>query len=232
MIVARWPKCLAIGALLLSAATAWADPAAITVASAPVGGAAGVFRSVALAVSSFPAARNWNSVRSSVESADFSHCAAKVDCSARQALEHAIKDIVASDLHRKLDVVNRAVNRLVRYVPDEQNYGAMDVWATPDMTLARRKGDCEDYAILKMAALKEAGVPLKDMSVVVVRDIQRNQYHAVLAIKTADGYLVLDSLSDKVASDRDILAYTPLYSIGVAGAWLHGFATGEGRGSS
>lgn len=111
------------------------------------------------------------------------------------------------------------MTRLVRYLPDN---GALDVWASPGETLSRGAADCEDYAILKMAALKEADVPKKDMSVVVVRDTSRNLYHAVLSVVIGDGYLVLDNLRGKVMSDRDLHSYTPLYSVGAAGAWIHG----------
>lgn len=112
------------------------------------------------------------------------------------------------------------MTRLVRYLPDN---GALDVWASPGETLSRGAADCEDYAILKMAALKEADVPKKDMSVVVVRDTSRNLYHAVLSVVIGDGYLVLDNLRGKVMSDRDLHSYTPLYSVGAAGAWIHGY---------
>lgn len=209
----RFVKSLILWACLLPAPAAWAGstPDAVPESSAP----AGVFKSVAIPVSSFPAARKWKAVLPSVESTDFAHCEAGSDCA---ALGHVIGKVSAADLPRKLGVINRAVNGLVRYLPDN----GLDMWASPGETLSRGAGDCEDYAILKMAALKEAGVPMKDMSVVVVRDTRRNLYHAVLSVVTSDGYLVLDNLSGKVMSDRDLHSYTPLYSVGAAGAWVHG----------
>lgn len=208
-------KTMILWACLLSPPAAFAGPPASTSSgSAP----AGVFQSVALPVSSFPAARRWKAVLPLVEAADFTHCKAGSDCA---ALGRVVEDVSASALPRKLDLVNRAVNHLVRYLPDGGD-GSGDNWASPDETLARGAGDCEDYAILKMAALTEAGVPMKDMSVVVVRDTRRGLYHAVLSVATAGVYLVLDNLNGKVMSDRDLPSYIPLYSVGAAGAWVHG----------
>jgi predicted transglutaminase-like cysteine proteinase len=166
--------------------------------------------------------REWNTVRPMVESADFHQCVSAKDCEGREIVRRALKDVTSADLARKLDVINRTVNGLVRYLPDALDKGSLDAWASPDETLSRGTGDCEDYAILKMAVLNEAGVPMKNMSVVVVRDTRRNLYHAVLAVSTDEGYRILDNLRDKVSSDGDFDNYMPLYSVGGAGGWVHG----------
>jgi predicted transglutaminase-like cysteine proteinase len=88
--------------------------------------------------------------------------------------------------------------------------------------VARGIGDCEDYALLKLAMLVALGVPETDMSVVVVKDTSRGIGHAILAVRTRDGYEVLDNLSDAVRRDSEVTSYVPLYSIGAAGAWVHG----------
>jgi predicted transglutaminase-like cysteine proteinase len=217
-------KLLIVAAFLFSASGALAGDGMPAVKATPESNAVtGVFRSVAVPVSSFPAARNWKAVRPSVEAPDFMNCDGRTDCVSVGDLRRSIESVSASDLSSKLDAINRTVNRLVRYVPDARNYGSMDVWASPGETLSRGDGDCEDYAILKMAALREAGVPMRDMSVVVVRDTRRNLFHAVLSVKSADGYLILDNLSGRVMSDRDLHSYIPLYSVGAAGAWIHGY---------
>lgn len=191
---------------------------------------AGVFQSVAIPVSSFPAARRWKALLPSVEAEDFAHCVAGSRCA---ALGRVIGEVSAADLPRKLNVINSAVNHLVRYVPDDGDRGSGDAWASPGDTLARGAGDCEDYAILKMSALRQAGVPMDGMSVVVVRDIRRNLYHAVLSVMSDDGYLILDNLSGRVIPDSLLDTYTPLYSVGSAGAWIHGSRTvRSGAGAS
>ncbi len=47
----------------------------------------------------------------------------------------------------------------IKYVEDEVNYGAEELWAAPTMTLAKRSGDCEDGAFLIHSLALNAGVP-------------------------------------------------------------------------
>lgn len=65
-----------------------------------------------------------------------------------------VRDSDGASLRDKLNRVNSAVNAAIRYRPDIETYNVSDRWATPSETLARQEGDCEDYAILKMAALR------------------------------------------------------------------------------
>lgn len=187
-----------------------------------------VFHSVAFRVSSIPVARKWKTVFPAVAAADFDHCANESGCAARGILGRAIENANGLAFRQKISGINRTVNRLVRYQPDAENYGSKDYWATPDEILARGKGDCEDYAILKMAALKAAGLPPEAMSVVVLRDVRRNLYHAVLAITTSQGHFILDNLSDEVKPDRALPNYQPLFSVSADRSWIHGVkSTGD-----
>src|SRR6185437_7349240 len=54
----------------------------------------------------------------------------------------------------RLGEINRAINP----VSDVAQHGQLDVWTPPLATLARGAGDCEDYAIAKLVALRRAGV--------------------------------------------------------------------------
>ena len=42
---------------------------------------------------------------------------------------------------------------------DFTQHGEADRWSAPLATFATAKGDCEDYAIAKYVALREAGFP-------------------------------------------------------------------------
>ena len=185
-----------------------------------------VFRSVAFKANSIPAARMWNEVFPTIVAADFKHCVGQSGCAARKFLQDSIAYSADVNLRKKLQGINTAVNRLVRYQSDTQNYGTKDYWASPDEILARGKGDCEDYAILKMAALKEAGLPTQAMSVVVLRDTRRNLFHAVLAITTSKGHFILDNLSDQVKLDGNLPHYQALFSLSAKRAWIHGVKSG------
>src|SRR4051794_12073605 len=57
----------------------------------------------------------------------------------------------------RLEEANRAVNAAIRYVSDVAQHGEPDRWSAPLATFATAQGDCEDYAIAKYAALKQAG---------------------------------------------------------------------------
>lgn len=114
----------------------------------------------------------------------------------------------------QLNFVNRRVNELVRYELDQANYGRTDYWASPFETLDRRRGDCEDYAILKLWLFQELGFPSTDLRLVVVRDKLRKSDHAVLAVRSPEGWLILDNaarfgISDELAASK----YEPLYLV-------------------
>ncbi|MCV9964207.1 transglutaminase-like cysteine peptidase [Pararhizobium sp. BT-229] len=180
----------------------------------------GVFGSVAFPMHSAPPAKRWASLLPSITTLDFGACPADSGCG---MLRGSISSLHEAAISEKLDTVNRAVNRVLRYQEDSVNYGQMDYWATPEEIIGRGRGDCEDYAILKMAALKVAGVPMGDMSVVVLRDAPRNVHHAVLAVRTRGGYAILDSLNNEVRADGAVHTYEPLYSLASDGMWIHGF---------
>jgi predicted transglutaminase-like cysteine proteinase len=127
------------------------------------------------------------------------------------------------DLVDKLQLINTAVNRAVGYESDRALYGTTDYWAKPSETLLRGKGDCEDFAILKMAALYDAGIPFNRMSIVVLRDRRRGFFHAVLAVSTTQGDFILDILNSRVRPDKSYPDYQPLYSIAGSRAWIHGY---------
>ncbi|MBB3539877.1 MULTISPECIES: transglutaminase-like cysteine peptidase [unclassified Rhizobium] len=155
-----------------------------------------------------------------------------IDCNAAQCSETttAIKVAFAktsqSSIRDKLNAVNVTINHTIRYSRDIDTYKVADYWATPAETLSRQQGDCEDFAILKMAALHAEGVDLKDMSVVVLFDQRRHFYHAVLSVAVNDNRFILDNMRDEVLPDTKLPDYVPLYSIADGKGYLHGTRTG------
>ena len=116
-------------------------------------------------------------------------------------------------------LLNAAINRH-RYIEDWANWELADYWATPLQFLAH-DGDCEDFAIAKYLALRQVGVPVDRLRVVIVRDHARNRMHAVLAVFVAGRALIMDNLRDDIVSAELVRQYEPVYSINEQGWWLH-----------
>ena len=93
-----------------------------------------------------------------------------------------------------LDRVNRMVNRDIKPATDWELYGVEEYWTYPD---ARKRGDCEDYVLLKRKILIEQGWPQGALLITVVRD-ERKEGHAILTVRSAQGDFVLDNKNDDI----------------------------------
>ncbi|MGJ8573105.1 MAG: transglutaminase-like cysteine peptidase [Hoeflea sp.] len=132
-----------------------------------------------------------------------------------------------ASLSQQLRHVSASVNAMVAYKTDEQNHGRLDQWSTPNETLGRRSGDCEDYAILKMALLARLGIPVTAMEIVVVKDTDRRLFHAVLAVAFEDRSLILDNMTDTVEADKAKRSYAPLFSLSGKANYVFGYKGGS-----
>ncbi|MCJ9670457.1 MULTISPECIES: transglutaminase-like cysteine peptidase [unclassified Neorhizobium] len=127
-----------------------------------------------------------------------------------------------SSLRDKLNAVNAAVNQSIRYRTDQDAYKVADRWSTPQETLSLQQGDCEDFAILKMAALRAEGIDPNQMSIVVLFDQKRHFYHAILSVEAGGKFFILDNMRNQVLLDTQLPDYMPLYSIKGGKGFLHG----------
>ena len=119
--------------------------------------------------------------------------------------------------------VNRWVNRSIVHAEDRDLFGKADYWADAATTLRLGKGDCEDFALLKMELLAAAGVAREDMILTLARDLIRRRDHAVLLVKSDDGFVMLDNVGDAPLDARSDHGYRPVMSLGVEQSWLHGY---------
>jgi predicted transglutaminase-like cysteine proteinase len=92
----------------------------------------------------------------------------------------------------ELDAVNRTVNTEIKPVTDIEIYGETDYWTIP-----ARRGDCEDYVLLKRKRLMELGWPASSLLITVVRD-EKGEGHAVLTARTRQGDYILDNKTDDI----------------------------------
>jgi len=111
----------------------------------------------------------------------------------------------------RLGEINRAINLAIRPMSDMAQYGQIDVWSSPLVTLAHAAGDCEDYAIAKYVALRLAGIAADDLRLVVLHDIVRGEDHAVAAARLDSHWLMLDNNRMAMIEDADIRNYRPLF---------------------
>jgi predicted transglutaminase-like cysteine proteinase len=134
-----------------------------------------------------------------------------------------VRQTAALPAREQLAYVNRHINHAIRFEDDARLYGQNDYWASAAESLARGRGDCEDYAIAKMELLRAAGVPSSDLYLVVARDLVRRVDHAVLAVRLDDGYYILDSGGDQVLPAEAVRDYRPVLTYSVGKSWMHGF---------
>jgi predicted transglutaminase-like cysteine proteinase len=113
----------------------------------------------------------------------------------------------------QVGAVNRAVNLAIRPVSDAARFKVPDVWTTPLMTFSLGAGDCEDYAIAKYVALREAGMDAADLRLMIVRDRALNQDHAVTAARVDGEWLILDNRRMLLLNDTDAVNLTPLVAL-------------------
>jgi predicted transglutaminase-like cysteine proteinase len=123
------------------------------------------------------------------------------------------------DRVEQLRQVNARLNG-VRYVTDPVNWGLDDYWSTLAQFL-RRDGDCEDYAIAKYMLLKQLGVPVADMRVVIVMDENLRIAHAILAVRAGTATYILDNQISDIVQDSSIRHYKPYYAINEQGWWVY-----------
>lgn len=166
----------------------------------------------------------WRAVEQSMrsEAAAIERCKADgEDCSVAARRFVGMADAArVSDPYARVKSVNRDVNSAIRYVSDFEQHGVADRWTSPLATLATGRGDCEDYAILKYAALREAGMAAEDLKLVLVRDMGVRQDHAVLMVRVDSRWLVLDNRSATLFETADVRHFMPLFAIDERGVNL------------
>ena len=94
--------------------------------------------------------------------------------------------------------INKKVNRQVHSISDQAQYKNPEVWALP----TNRGGDCEDFALLKKRELIGLGIDPSHLLLATVHD-RRQGAHAVLIVRSGQGDLVLDNLTNRIRTWQD-----------------------------
>ena len=119
-------------------------------------------------------------------------------------------DLRTSDKRARIEAVNAYVNARVAFVDDIREFGEADRWSAASETLGRGRGDCEDYALAKMAMLRRAGFADRDLYFVVLKDLVRRADHAVLVVRSEGRFLVLDNGTDRLMDSAEVRDYRPV----------------------
>jgi predicted transglutaminase-like cysteine proteinase len=109
----------------------------------------------------------------------------------------------------RVGLINRAADLAIKPVSDEMQWGVADHWSDPFETLLSNRGDCEDYAILKYAALLEAGISKDDVKIVILKDVFPNEDHAAVATRVDGQWLILDNRTLTLVRDTDVTRAIP-----------------------
>ncbi len=152
-----------------------------------------------------------------------------------EEIESLARSLEGAEEREAVEAVSRWGNGRLSYALDSEQWGARDRWATPREALESGRGDCEDYALLKYAALRRAGVPAERLSLLLGEARVGALFWAKWEARAVLAYwpegepepLVLDNMAPEAlpASQRGDLRMTAL--LGEEGMR---FGSGEGRG--
>jgi predicted transglutaminase-like cysteine proteinase len=153
----------------------------------------------------------WQNLQSEIQSERriIAQCRAEPHaCTSRAALRF-IALVKEGDQYEDLIRIGR-INRAVNFAISATIQTA---WTSPLSILAAGVGDCKQYAVLKYAVLEEAGFAPEDLRLVIVRIKSLRSNHAVLAVRHAERWFILDNRTLAVVESRELLNYyLPLFT--------------------
>jgi predicted transglutaminase-like cysteine proteinase len=118
----------------------------------------------------------------------------------------------------RVGLINRAVDLAIGPASDEARWGVADHWSAPFETIESGRGDCEDYAIVKYAALVESGISRNDVKIVILKNAFPSEDHAVVAVRVDGQWLILDNRTLTLVRDMDVTRAVPEFVLDNEGA--------------
>ena len=149
-------------------------------------------------------------------------CRAEPDtCTSAAALQFIA--IVKEGEHYKglsrIGRINRAVNYSIRQFDTARLRGVRTRWTSPLDTLAGGAGDCKQYALVKYAAMRDAGFAPDDLRLVILGIRSIRETHAVVVVREGGRWLILDNRTLELVDSRDLRDYSPLFALDHRGVW-------------
>ena len=179
---------------------------------------AGPFGHLAVPAPEGGLSRKWRGVQQQIgaEAEILTQCREAPRTCPSDAARHFLAIIAAGQARQgraRLGEINRAINLAIRPMSDLAQYGVVDLWSSPLATFTTGAGDCEDYAIAKYVALREAGMRREDVRLLIVRDRKLQEDHAVVAARLDGHWLVLDNRRLLMLEDEQLTRYQPWFEI-------------------
>jgi len=157
----------------------------------------------------------WNSIEADVraESDVLAQCRESMELcpAAAQKFIAVVDEGRAHDGRARIGLINRAINLAIQPMSDLAQWGVPDRWSAPLATLETGRGDCEDYAIAKYAALLASGISADDLRLVIVRDLAVAEDHAVVTVRLEGNWIVLDNRWLTLVEDSAVRRIVPLF---------------------
>ena len=166
-------------------------------------------------------AAKWRAVKADIdrEQQVLARCRAHEAC---PVVAQNLLDIVAVGSGRsgraRVGLINRAVDLAIPPTSDEAQWSVADHWSPPFETLQTRRGDCEDYAIVKYVALLQAGLSRDEVKIVILRNLLPKEDHAAVAARVDGQWLILDNRRLALVPDMKMVGSIPRFVLDQDGA--------------
>ena len=172
--------------------------------------------------------------RNAAEQIVIANCLANAQtCPAKlKGVRHLLLKAQGLPRDRQIRLVSRYVNKR-RYRRDRRQHQVSRVsnqpavfrnhWATI-IEFVERGGDCEDYASTKYFLLRILGIPSDDLRVLVIYDRKVRDHHAVLAVRSSSGTILLME-TDNTIQRGNQYGYKFIYAVNEDSIWDHEGAT-------
>jgi predicted transglutaminase-like cysteine proteinase len=170
----------------------------------------------------------WRKIKAEIlsELPKLTKCQANLDecTSTNRKFAEIVKEAESQEGLARIALINAVINALIDYEPDRDQWGVADQWTPPFINkkgaFETGHGDCEDYALAKYVALRQAGVRSEDVRMVLVHDYAVRADHAVLAVRYDKHWLILDNRWDKLVEDKELKQFKPLAIVDAGGVTL------------
>jgi len=170
----------------------------------------------------------WRQIKADIlaELPKMTKCQANLDdcTSTNRKFAEIVKEAESQEGLAKIALINATINALIDYEPDRNQWGVADKWTAPFVNkkgaFETGHGDCEDYALAKYVALRQAGVRSEDVRMVLVHDNAVRADHAILTVRYDKRWLILDNRWDKLVEDKELTQFKPLAIIDAGGVTL------------